>query len=341
MTIKKILIIFLSLMLAISCSYKNVNDPLQTEEENVGGGGHLNDYGNGDLIANGSDDTTSISTFINKYAGIYYLDGQVKYKLKDGKLYENTGWDFTEIKSGIIVEPNGIKMQISNLGSEGKIEVLNFKKDGIGKDGLSSYSSYILVKDATVDTSMNKIGQVASLTNYSGTFKENGVKFLSIDESGNVYFKKAINGSGRVYMDNGNLVIVDDNIKNVVKFKEENFVYKKYARSGNTDITVYSCSVTTDFIDDLGKTKYTGGSMTVEFNNFSVYGGDAKDYAGGIQISGNGYSKERVAKNAILKGNIITVFESKYKVRFTLTFNGDKSIVTYSKGDSTITLNKQ
>ena len=122
MTIKKLLIIFLSLTLAISCS-NDATDPNQQigGGENPGGGGQLNDYGNGDLIENGSSDANDIANFINKYSGIYYESGKVKYKLKDGKLYENKSWEFTEVTNGIIVQPNGNKMQISNLGGFRKI----------------------------------------------------------------------------------------------------------------------------------------------------------------------------------------------------------------------------
>lgn len=86
---KKILIIFLSFILAVGCKNKTV-DPTQG---NVGGGeetggGHLNNYGNGDLIENGKSDTNSIKEFLNKYQGVYYSSGKVTYKAKDGKLYK-------------------------------------------------------------------------------------------------------------------------------------------------------------------------------------------------------------------------------------------------------------
>lgn len=342
MTIKKILIIFLSLMLAISCSDKNVNDPLQTEEENVGGGGHLKDYGNGDLIANGSDDASSISAFINKYSGIYYADGSIEFKLKEGKLYQIPGWRYYEVDITEGVKVGGIKMQISNRRGDGTIEVLNF-----ANNGLSSYSSFVLEKDSAVDTTMNNIGKIDSLANYSGTFKEYdaknknyGSKFLSIGEDGTIYFKEAVNGSGRVYMSNGDLVIVDnsDN-KNVVKFNSDIVVYRKFTRSSDIDTTLNTFSVSKDFVESLNKTKYEGDNIKVEFSKFIPDYDDKKtegEYEGAIKTTINGLI-QRPTKLCVLKGNTLYRFDGN-RIAWTLTFNGDKSEASYSKGG---TLNRQ
>lgn len=330
---KKILIIFLSFILAVGCKNKTV-DPTQG---NVGGeetgGGHLNNYGNGDLIENGKSDTNSIKEFLNKYQGVYYSSGKVTYKAKDGKLYKNDAWDFFEMPfEGITVEPNGVKMQISNFRSSGTIEVLNF-----ADNGYSSFSSYILVKDATVDTSMNKVITISTLTNWKGTFKElNGdAKFLSIDESGNIYFKEQVSAN-KVFMQNGDLVIVDNaNNKNIVKFKEGNFVYRKYSRS-DTDTTVYSASVSKDFIDNLGVVSYSLGSDKIQLNKFK-HGNDTVEtlHWGGIQIQSSIY--EAVTKRAILKGKTITIFNTQgNKIERTITFNDDNSVATYTyKGKTT------
>ena len=153
---------------------------------------------------------------MNKYQGVYYSSGKVTYKAKDEKLYKNDAWDFSEMTfEGITVEPNGVKMQISNFRSSGTIEVLNF-----ADNGYSSFSSYILVKEDTVDTSMHKVTTIGTLANYKGTFKDlNDAKFLSIDENGNIYFKEQVSPT-KVFMQNGDLVIVDNaNNKNIVKFK--------------------------------------------------------------------------------------------------------------------------
>lgn len=330
---KKILIIFLSFILAVGCKNKTV-DPTQG---NVGGeetgGGHLNNYGNGDLIENGKSDTNSIKEFLNKYQGVYYSSGKVTYKAKDGKLYKNEAWDFSEMPfEGITVEPNGVKMQISNFRSSGTIEVLNF-----ADNGYSSFSSYILQKDATVDTSMNKVTTISTLVNSKGTFKElNGdAKFLSIDESGNIYFKEQVSAN-KVFMQNGDLVIVDNaNNKNIVKFKEGNFVYRKYSRS-DTDTTVYSASVSKDFIDNLGVVSYSLGSDKIQLNKFK-HGNDTVEtlHWGGIQIQSSIY--EAVTKRAILKGKTITIFNTQgNKIERTITFNDDNSAATYKyKGKTT------
>ncbi len=356
MTMKKILIIFLSLILAVGCSSEF--DPRGGSRKSiVDGGGQLNDYGDGDLIENGSDNASQISAFINKYEGIYYLDGQVKYKLKNGKLYENRSWQFTEVTSGITVEPNGVKMQISNLGDEGKIEVLNFRRQGDSKDGFSSYSSFILVKEDAVDTSMHRIGQSSSLTSFKGTYKSEGEKFLSIDGAGNIYFKEAVSGS-HVSIRGKDLTIADSYNKNIITFEEGNVYYRKYARSGDDDVTVYSCSVTRDFIESLGEVAYANSDrntvkkdktkIVVELNKFEVndkgvsikLGSNPQSYPDCFIIAdGSGYIMKE-AKYAILKGNTITVFESKYKVSYTLTFSEDRSECAYTKGGSTIILNR-
>ena len=333
---KKILIIFLSFILAVGCKNKTV-DPTQG---NVGGeetgGGHLNNYGNGDLIENGKSDTNSIKEFLNKYQGVYYSSGKVTYKAKDGKLYKNDAWDFTEMPfEGITVEPNGVKMQISNFRSSGTIEVLNF-----ADNGYSSFSSYILQKVDLDTSSMNKVASFSSLANFKGTFKElNGAKFLSIDESGNIYFKEQVSAN-KVFMQNGDLVIVDNaNNKNIIKFKEGNFVYRKYSRS-DTDTTVYSASVSKDFIDNLGVVSYSLGSDKIQLNKFK-HGDDTVEtlHWGGIQIQSSIY--EAVTKRAILKGKTITIFNTQgNKIERTITFNDDNSAATYKYGDKTLELKK-
>lgn len=340
MTMKKILIIFLSLMLAVSCSSKlDPTDIEQSEEEGIGGGGHLNDFGNGELIENGKTDSSSISAFINQYVGIYYVDGQVKYKLKDGKLFEITGNEFSEIKDGITV--GGNKMQISNHGNKGKIEVLNF-----ANNGLSSYSSFILVKSDTVDTSMTKVGAIGSLAQYKGNYKEfNGDNFLSIGDNGDIYFKESVSSAG-VYMEGNDLVIVNNQNKIVIKLKDK--VYRKYARSSDTDTTVYSCSKTTDFIESLGQIKYASSDnkVRVAFNKFKFSTVDTveREYIGGVLLSAIDSKDNKdydhiLTGKSVLKGNTLTAFESKLKINFTLTINGDTA--TYKKGDTTITLNKK
>lgn len=334
---KKILIIFLSFILAVGCKNKTV-DPTQG---NVGGeetgGGHLNNYGNGDLIENGKSDTNSIKEFLNKYQGVYYSSGKVTYKAKDGKLYKNDAWDFSEMTfEGITVEPNGVKMQISNFRSSGTIEVLNF-----ADNGYSSFSSYILQKVNLDTSSMNKVASFSSLANFKGTFKElNGdAKFLSIDESGNIYFKEQVSAN-KVFMQNGDLVIVDNaNNKNIIKFKEGNFVYRKYSRS-DTDTTVYSASVSKDFIDNLGVVSYSLGSDKIQLNKFK-HGNDTVEtlHWGGIQIQSSIY--EAVTKRAILKGKTITIFNTQgNKIERTITFNDDNSAATYKYGDKTLELKK-
>ena len=345
MTMKKILIIFLSFILAISCSDNNVIDPLkQQDKENIGGGGHLNNYGNGDLIENGSSDAGSITAFINKHAGIYYADGAIEFKLKDGKLYQLPDWKYSEVNiaDGVIVEPNGIKMQISNRRGDGTIEVLNF-----ANNGLSSYSSFVLEKDADIDTTMNQVAKFDSLKSFKGTFKEYNAqsknfssKFLSISDDGTVYFKEAISGSGRVYINNGDLVIIDnDNNKNIVKFKEGNFVYRKFTRSIDTDTTINTFSVSRDFVESLDKSKYEGVGIKVEFNKFIPDYDNNKtevEYEGTVKttIETVGASKaliQRPTKYCVLKGNTLYRFNGN-RIDFTLTFNGDKSEAAYSKG---------
>ena len=331
---KKILIMFLSLILAVGCANDVVSPQLSDENEN--GGGHLNNYENGDLIENGKSDKASIKAFLSNYQGVYYSRGKVTYKAKDGELYEVKTTSFSKVDSGITVEPNGVKMQISNFGGSGKIEVLNF-----ADNGYSSFSSYILQKVNLDTSSMNKVASFSSLANFKGTFKElNGAKFLSIDESGNIYFKEQVSAN-KVFMQNGDLVIVDNaNNKNIVKFKEGNFVYRKYSRS-DTDTTVYSASVSKDFIDNLGVVSYSLGSDKIQLNKFK-HGNDTVEtpHWGGIQIQ-NLSIHEAVTKRAILKGKTITIFNTQgNKIERTITFNNDNSAATYKYGDKTLELKK-
>lgn len=268
---------------------------------------------------------------MNNYQGVYYSSGKVTYKSKDGELYEVKTTSFSKVDSGITVEPNGVKMQISNFGGSGKIEVLNF-----AYSGYSSFYSYILQKVNLDTSSMNKVASFSSLANFKGTFKElNGAKFLSIDERGNIYFKEQVSAT-KVFMQNGYLVIVDNaNNKNIVKFKEGNFVYRKYSRS-DTDTTVYSASVSKDFIDNLGVVSYSLGSDKIQLNKFK-HGNDTVEtlHWVGIQIQSSIY--EAVTKRAILKGKTITIFNTQgNKIERTITFNDDNSVATYIyKGKTT------
>lgn len=337
---KKILIMFLSLILAVGCANYVVSPQLSDENEN--GGGHLNNYGNGDLIENGKSDKDSIKAFLNNYQGAYYSSRKVTYKAKDGELYEVKTTSFSKVDSGITVEPNGVKMQISNFGGSGKIEVLNFVDNGY-----SSFSSYILQKVNLDTSSMNNVASFSSLANFKGTFKElNGAKFLSIDESGNIYFKEQVSAS-KVFMQNEDLVIVDNsNNKNIIKFKEGNFVYRKYSRS-DTDTTVYSASVTKDFIDNLGVVTYSSVSSSLDkisLNNASITGYINTDLGGkdgGIAVPNMADGQVNyvyiATKRVILKGKTITIYDEQgNKIDRTITFNDDNSIATYTyKGKTT------
>lgn len=188
---------------------------------------------------------------------------------------------------------------------------------------------------------MNKVTTISTLANSKGTFKElnGGAKFLSIDESGNIYFKEQVSAT-KVFMQNGDLVIVDNaNNKNIVKFKEGNFVYRKYSRS-DTDTTVYSASVSKDFIDNLGVVSYSLGSDKIQLNKFK-HGNDTVEtlHWGGIQIQSSIH--EAVTKRAVLKGKTITVFNTQgNKIERTITFNDDNSAATYKYGDKTLELKK-
>ena len=348
MTMKKILIIFLSLMLAVSCASKLA--PVAQDFSQEGGGGHLNDFGNDDLIdpGKGDDTTDTVGSFINKYAGLYYESGKVTYKLYNGKLYENTGWRFEEISNGITVDPNGNKMQISNKGGLGTIEVLNFRKEGDDKDGFSRHHLNILTRDDSVVEHLvsGKVATYPELRDYKGTYKDiNGNAFLSIDSDGGVFFKETLRiGYYGLDKTSGDLFIIDkDNTKNIIKLQEG--VYKKYSRTGQ-DVSVDSSSVTRDFIESLGEVQYTDNNIYIEFNKFdqasSTAFGKVESFPGGVKIVQNGTGGSKVGKRSILKGKTLTVYnEGNGKtIDWTLTFNEDNSIATYDKGGVKLNLTK-
>ncbi len=217
--IKKILIIFLGLMVAIGCQNENLDPSLSQQE----------DPKDADLITtNGSPsltDPSSIANFLNNYRGLYYVHNNVKYKIKDGKIVNYYNKDVPGEVNAVLPLEN--KLQISNY-SDGIIEVWNFSKNGY-----TSYSSYILekVSDKADTEGMTSVGSSSKLAKYAGTYKsifDKKDKFLSITSSGQIYYHENI-GDGRVYQsaDGKQLMIIDDEgTRNAMIFEQG--IYRKY-----------------------------------------------------------------------------------------------------------------
>ncbi len=335
--IKKILIIFLGLMIAIGCQNENLDPSLSQQQE---------DPKDSDLITtNGSTSSTdpsSIANFINKYRGLYYANNNVKYKLKDGKLmnYYNK---VTEVQAVM-----GNKMQISNY-STGKIDVLNFSKNGF-----TSYVSYILekVNDIADTEGMTLIGNSGKLASYAGTYKsifDKQDKFLIITPSGQIYYHENI-GEGRVYQssDGKQLMIIDnEGTRNTVIFEQG--VYRKYNFDPkDVDKTGEWFKRNEELIDDLvaksgassliyeGK-GFDGTRATIKLNNNGYI--ELVSTGNAIPIIGPNRIWD-VPEQTIVKGNTLYIM----KFGATLTLTDDFSALTYkdSKGDkNTFTINRK
>ena len=334
MTIKKLLIMFLSLTLifAISCS-----NNLEPEASQSGK--------NADLIPDGGDG--SIAAFINKYAGVYYRgeEGRVRYKLKDGKVYTINGLnEVAEIPVEKVSESEK-KLQI-RYADEGKVEVLKF----IDK-GYTAYTSYILekVSDEVADGMYGVGGYVKEFAKYKGTYKsieQNIENYFAIDGDGYIYFhdSKVTLKDERVGITEKELTIIETVNRTLRKiiFKFDQGVYREYNVDGNhIDRTGVFYSVTKDFIETLGDTIYT----TADGNNSIVFNGAKNKAQGSVWSTGSYFTmrggsvadNDNIGNVTVLKGNTLNIM----KYRANLTFNNDYSVLTYVKNGQTIEFKKQ
>ena len=232
-----------------------------------------------DLIppSEGQGSLSAVTSFINRYAGVYYSQGlhyykhdnstdtgyKVDYKFRNGQIYtfnqHNEAFELI-VEPVEAVLPSARKLQL-RYKDKGEVLVLNMTDEG-----LESYVSYILEKVS--DDVLIKNGGVGgydeSLIKYKGTYnslaQDNKIEnYIAIDEDGAVYFHdvNVTYEGGRVGFTEGNELVILENYKNTIRkiiFKFDEGVYRRFAIDGareNVDETYIGiCEKTTDFIED-------------------------------------------------------------------------------------------
>ena len=231
-----------------------------------------------DLIDDGKSSISSVTAFINHYAGVYYSPGlhyykhdnssdtgyKVDYKFRDGKIYT-----YNQHNEGtqLVVEPveavleSEKKMQ---LRRKDKGEVLVFN---MTDTGLETYVSYILEKvsdDVLIQNPSIGYLEGEGLEQYKGTYnsmaQDNKIEnYIAIDGEGNIYFHDAnvTEENGRAGFTIGEGLTIIESYNNTMRkiiFKFDQGVYRRYAIDGpreNVDESYIGiCEVTTDFIED-------------------------------------------------------------------------------------------
>ena len=263
---KKLIKIFLSicaLVFAVSCASGLDSDASQS-------GGNP-----ADLIPpdGGSSSISTVTAFVNEYAGVYYSQGQhsyrtwddndgykVDYKFKDGKVYvPNIHNQITELIVHPVeaVLPSAKKLQLRNA-EKGEVLVLNMTDTG-----LESYVSYILEKvsdDVLIEN--ERLGSIEGFEQYKGTYnsiaQDNKIEnYIAIDGEGYVYFHDAnvTVASGRVGFTQGEGLTIVEAYQNTMRkiiFKFDQSVYRRYSIDGEhrDDTYIGICEVSKDFIED-------------------------------------------------------------------------------------------
>ena len=234
--------------------------------------------GNPADVIPGPSSITTVTEFVNEYAGVYYSEGtyshwewgegytgtglKVDYKFKDGKVYVPNMHNQT---ADLIIEPvqavlaSAKKLQLSNYQS-GEITVLNMTDEG-----LESYVSYILekVSDDVLIKNSGTGANIPELAAYKGTYnsvaKDNKIEnYIAIDGEGNIFFHDAnvtVEGGRASITEAKELTILESHANAVRKiiFKFDQGVYRRFAIDGdNRDETYIGiCEKTTDFIEDV------------------------------------------------------------------------------------------
>ena len=229
--------------------------------------------GNSAAVIPGPSPITTVTAFINQYAGVYYSKGKhsyrtwedndgykIDYKFKDGKVYvPNVHNQITEliVEPVHAVLPSAKKLQLSNY-QKGEITVLNMTDTG-----LESYVSYILEK-VSDDVLVNNesLGYIEELAPYKGTYnsvaQDNKIEnYIAIDGEGKIYFHDAnvTEENGRVGITEGEGLTIIESYQNTMRkviFKFDEGVYRRYSIDGEHRDETYIgiCEVTTDFIED-------------------------------------------------------------------------------------------
>ena len=268
---KKLITIFLSIcamVFAVSCA----NDGLDADASRSGAVNPAETIKPGENGASGS--LSTVAAFVNKYAGVYYSQGQhsyrtwadnngykIDYKFKDGKVYvPNIHNQLTELIVHPVeaVLPSEKKLQL-RYADKGEVLVLNMTDDG-----LESYVSYILekVSDEVLIQNSGVGGFIEELAPYKGTYNsvaaDNKIEnYIAIDEKGNIYFHdSAVTvDSGRVGVTENELTILESyqySMRKII-FKFNEGVYRRYSIDGEhrDDTYIGICEVTKNFIEDV------------------------------------------------------------------------------------------
>ena len=268
---KKSILLILSvcaMVFAISCA----NDGLDADASRSGTVNPAETIKPGEGGATGS--LTTVAAFVNKYAGVYYSQGQhsyrtwaddnsykIDYKFKDGKVYvPNMHNQLIELMVHPVeaVLPSEKKLQLRNK-EKGEVLVLNMTDDG-----LESYVSYILekVSDEVLIQNSGVGGFIEELAPYKGTYNsiaaDNKVEnYIAIDGEGNIYFhdSSVTVDSGRVGITENELTILESyqySMRKII-FKFNEGVYRRYSIDGEHRDETYIgiCEVTKNFVEDV------------------------------------------------------------------------------------------
>ena len=268
---KKLITILLSvcaMIFAVSCASGLDADASRSGTDNPS-----------DLIppGTGGRNLTSVTEFINEYAGVYYSQGlhyykhdnstdtgyKVDYKFRDGKIFT-----YNQHNEGtqLIVEPVEAVLESQKkiqLRHKDKGEVLVFN---MTDDGLESYVSYILekVSDDVLIQNAGVGGFIEELAPYKGTYNslaaDNKIEnYIAIDGEGNIFFHDSAvtYDGGRVTITDGALTILESyqNSMRKIIFKFDQGVYRRFAidgpREGVDETYIGICEVSKNFIEDV------------------------------------------------------------------------------------------
>ena len=221
---------------------------------------------------------TTVTEFINEYAGVYYSKGlhyykhdnstdtgyKVDYKFRDGKILtynqHNEGTQINIEPVEAVLE-SAKKIQLRHK-DKGEVLVLNMTDEG-----LESYVSYILekVSDDVLIQNSGIGGNIPELAEYKGTYNslaaDNKIEnYIAIDGEGNIFFHDAaitIDGGRASITEGGELTVLEsyDSSMRKIIFKFDQGVYRRFAidgpREGVDETYIGICEVSKNFIEDI------------------------------------------------------------------------------------------
>ena len=233
-----------------------------------------------DLVDDGpkGPSITTVTEFINEYAGVYYSKGlhyykhdnstdtgyKVDYKFRDGKIFtynqHNEGMQINiEPVEAVLASEKKIQLRHKD---KGEVLVLNMTDDG-----LESYVSYILekVSDDVLIQNSGIGGNIPELAQYKGTYNslaaDNKIEnYIAIDGEGNIFFHDTsvtIDGGRASITEGGELTVLEsyDGSMRKIIFKFDQGVYRRFAidgpREGVDETYIGICEMSKDFIEDV------------------------------------------------------------------------------------------